>query len=300
MTRLEKRNLRNGILFCAPWILGFLGLQIYPIIYSFYLSATDYSGFGRAVFTGLSNFREFFRDPMAAQAAYNTLYYTAFAVPVGVVVAIMLALAMNQKVKEVAVYRAILYLPSILPAFAMVYIWLLFINPAYGLLTRVFTLLHLPQIDWIGDRHFTKPSVVILAQYGAGNAALIFLASLRSIPRDLYESAEIDGAGIFRKFFTITLPMITPIILYDVIWGLSAGLQAFTQAYLMSSGGGRTGVVGPSNSLLFYVVYIYKTAFQYSRMGYAAAMALFLFLASVLIAIGVFKWGRSWVHYETD
>ncbi|MDR1420921.1 MAG: sugar ABC transporter permease [Treponema sp.] len=300
MTRLEKRNVRNGLLFCAPWILGFFGLQIYPIVYSFYLSLTDYSGFGKAVFIGIGNFREFLRDPMAAQAAYNTLYYTAFAVPVGVVVAIMLALAMNQKVREVAVYRAILYLPSILPAFAMVYIWLLFINPAYGLLTRLFTLLHLPQIDWIGDRHFTKPSVVILAQYGAGNAALIFLASLRSITRDLYESAEIDGAGVFRKFFTITVPMITPIILYDVIWGLSAGLQAFTQAYLMSSGGGRTGVVGPSNSLLFYVVYIYKTAFQYSRMGYAAAMALFLFLASVLIAIGVFKWGRSWVHYESD
>jgi multiple sugar transport system permease protein len=237
---------------------------------------------------------------MVKLAIYNTFYYTAFAVPVGIVVAILLALAMNQKVREVAVYRAILYLPSILPAFALVYVWLLFTNPAYGLLSRLFLAVGLPQIDWIGDRHFTKPSIVILAQYGAGNAALVFLASLRSIPRDLYESAEIDGAGIFRKFFTITLPMITPIILYNIIWGLSAGIQAFTQAYLMSSGGGRSGVVGPSNSLLFYVVYIYKTAFQYSRMGYAAAMALFLFIISVLIALGVFKWGRSWVHYESE
>ncbi|MDR1949880.1 MAG: sugar ABC transporter permease [Spirochaetaceae bacterium] len=300
MTRLEKRNLRNGLLFCAPWIFGFFALQIYPIFYSFYLSATDYSGFGRAVFVGLANFKELFRDPMVGLAAYNTLYYTALAVPIGIVVAILLALAMNQKVREVPVYRAIIYLPSILPAFALVYVWLLFTNPAYGLLSRIFTFLHLPSIDWIGDRHFTKPSVVILAQYGAGNAALIFLASLRSIPRDLYESAEIDGAGIFRKFFTITLPMITPVILYNMIWGLSAGLQAFTQAYLMASGGGRSGVVGPANSLMFYVVYIYKTAFQYSRMGYAAAMALFLFAVSILIALGVFKWGRSWVHYESE
>jgi multiple sugar transport system permease protein len=296
---MEKRNIRNGLLFCAPWLFGFLALQVYPIIYSFYLSATDYSGFGKAVFIGLSNFRELFRDATVFLSAYNTLYYTALAVPVGVVVAISLALAMNQKVKEVSVYRAILYLPSILPAFALVYIWILFTNPAYGLLNRIFLFLHLPQIDWIGDRRFTKLSVVILAQFGAGNAALIFLASLRSIPRDLYESAEIDGAGVLRKFFTITLPMITPIILYDIIWGLSAGLQAFTQAYLMASGGTR-GLVGPSNSLMFYVVYIYKTAFQYSRMGYAAAMALFLFLVSVLIAIGVFKWGRGWVHYESE
>jgi multiple sugar transport system permease protein len=296
---MEKRNVRNGLLFCAPWLFGFLALQVYPIIYSFYLSTTDYSGFGKAIFIGLANFKELFRDATVLLSAYNTLYYTALAVPVGIVVAIALALAMNQKVREVSVYRSILYLPSILPAFAMVYVWLLFTNPAYGLLNRIFLFLHLPQIDWIGDRHFTKISVVILAQFGAGNAALIFLASLRSIPRDLYESAEIDGAGIFRKFFTITLPMITPIILYNIIWGLSAGLQAFTQAYLMSSGGTR-GPVGPSNSLMFYVVYIYKTAFQYSRMGYAAAMALFLFLVSVLIAIGVFKWGRSWVHYESE
>ncbi|AEF80875.1 carbohydrate ABC transporter permease [Leadbettera azotonutricia] len=298
MSRLEKRNLRNGLLFCAPWIFGFLALQIYPIFYSFYLSTTDYSGFGKAVSIGMANFKELVSDPMVRQSAYNTLYYTAFAVPVGIVVAIGLALAMNQKVKEVSVYRAILYLPSILPAFALVYVWLLFTNPAYGLLSRIFLALHLPQIDWIGDRHFTKPSVVILAQYGAGNAALIFLASLRSIPRDLYESAEIDGAGVFRRFFTITIPMITPIILYNIIWGLSAGLQAFTQAYLMASGG--YGLVGPSNSLMFYVVYIYKTAFQYSRMGYAAALALFLFLGSVLLAVGVFKWGRSWVHYESE
>ncbi|GHV13464.1 sugar ABC transporter permease [Spirochaetia bacterium] len=299
MSRMGRRNVRNGLLFCAPWIFGFLALQVYPIIYSFFLSTTDYSGFGKPIVIGLANFKEIFRDPMVARSAYNTLFYTAFAVPVGIVVAIGLALAMNQKVKEVAVYRAILYLPSILPAFALVYVWLLFTNPAFGLLSQIFRFFGLPAIDWIGDRHFTKPSIVILAQYGAGNAALIFLASLRSIPRDLYESAEIDGAGVFKKFFTITLPMITPVILYDIVWGLSAGLQAFTQAYLMASGG-NSGLVGPSNSLLFYVVYIYKTAFQYSRMGYAAAMALFLFLVSILIAIGVFKWGRSWVHYESE
>ncbi|GHU15680.1 sugar ABC transporter permease [Spirochaetia bacterium] len=298
LSRMDARNIRNGILFCSPWIIGFICFQIYPISYSIYLSATEYSGFGKAVFVGLGNYKELFGDPMLYLSAYNTFYYTAFAVPLGVVVAVCLALAMNQKLREVTVYRAILYLPSILPAFALVFIWILFTNPQYGLMNRLFIWLHLPFIDWVGDPAWTKPSIVILAQFGAGNAALIFLASLRSIPKELYESADIDGAGVFRKFFTITVPMITPIILYNLIWGLSAGLQAFTQAYLMASGG--SGVVGPNNSLLFYVLLVYKTAFQYSRMGYAAAMSIFLFLVSIVIAVIVFKWGRSWVHYESE
>jgi multiple sugar transport system permease protein len=263
-----------------------------------YLSTTDYSGFGLAINIGLGNFREMIRDTFVPQAITNTLIYTAMAVPLGVVVAICLALAMHQNVKEVTVYRAILYLPSILPAFALVFIWILFTNPMYGLLSVLFRALHLPFVDWVGDPNWTKPSLVILAQYGAGNAALIFLASLRSIPRDLYESADIDGAGVFRQFFHITLPLITPVILYDIVWGLSAGLQAFSQAYLMA--GVSNNMVGPGNSLLFYVVYIYKTAFNYSRMGYAAALSVFLFIIAVAMALVVFFWGRSWVHYENE
>jgi multiple sugar transport system permease protein len=299
MTRLVRRNVRNGLLFISPWILGFLALQVYPILYSLYLSLTEYSGFGAAALIGFKNFREIFADPLFRVSIGNTLFYTFWAVPVGIVVAIILALAMNQKVKEVAVYRAILYLPSILPAFALVFVWILFTNPQFGMFNMVFNALGLPFIDWIGDARFTKPSLVILAQYGAGGPALIFLATLRSIPKELYESAEIDGAGVFRKFFSITLPMITPIILYQMIMGLSGGLNIFTQGYLLT-GGARAGQVGPSNSLLFYVIYIYKNAFMYSRMGYAASLSVVLFLISVFIAFIVFRWGRNWVFYESE
>jgi multiple sugar transport system permease protein len=274
--------------------------QVYPIFYSLYLSVTEYSGFGGAKFIGLNNFVELFsRDPTFFVSLKNTLFYTFWAAPVGIVVAIVLALAMNQKVREVAVYRAILYLPSILPAFALMFVWILFTNPQFGLLNRLFNLLGLPFIDWIGDARFTKPSLVILAQYGAGGPALIFLATLRSIPKELYESAEIDGAGVFKKFFRITLPLITPIILYQMIMGLSAGFNIFTQAYLLT-GGARGGTVGAQNSLYFYVLYIYKNAFQYSRMGYAASLSVILFMISVLIAFIVFRWGRDWVHYEAE
>jgi multiple sugar transport system permease protein len=299
MTRLVRRNVRNGLLFISPWIMGFLILQVYPIVYSLYLGLTEYSGFGPASFHGLKNFFELIKDPFFSVSMKNTLFYTFWAVPVGIVVAIILALAMNQKVREVAAYRAILYLPSILPAFALVFVWILFTNPQFGLFNLVLNKLGVPFIDWIGDARFTKPSLVILAQYGAGGPALIFLATLRSIPKELYESADIDGAGIFRKFFSITLPMITPIILYQMIMGLSAGLNIFTQGYLLT-GGARGGTVGPSNSLLFYVLYIYKNAFMYSRMGYAASLSVVLFIISVIIAFIVFRWGRSWVFYEAE
>ena len=299
LSRLERRNLRNGLLFISPWIIGFLGLQIYPISYSFYLSLTEYTGFGRPRFIGFQNFVELTlgQDMFLFTAIRNTFEYTAMAVPIGIVVAIILALCMNQRVKEVSVYRAILYLPSILPAFAVMFVWLLFTNAQFGLLNQFFIFLGLPVIDWIGDPRFTKPSLVILAQYGAGGPALIFLASLRSIPKDLYESASIDGAGVIRKFFKITLPMITPIILYQLIMGLSAGLQVFTQAYIIS-GGARGGTVGSQNSLLFYVLHIWRSAFMHSRMGYAACLSILFFVVSVIIAMIVFRWGRSWVNYD--
>ena len=297
LSRLEKRNLRNGLLFIAPWLIGFFGLQIYPIGYSFWLSLTEYSGFGKATFIGIKNFLDLKLDPILLTTVKNTLIYTVLAVPIGIVVAIILALCMNQKVREVSVYRAILYLPSVLPAFALVFVWLIFTNAQFGLLNQFNILLGLPVIDWIGDARFTKPSLVILAQFGAGGPALIFLASLRSISKDLYESAELDGAGVFKKFFSITLPMITPIILYQLIMGLSNGLQVFTQAYIIS-GGARLGTVGSQNSLFFYVLYIWQNAFKYSRMGYAACLSVLFFAVSVIIAMVVFRWGRNWVNYD--
>jgi multiple sugar transport system permease protein len=301
MNRLGRRNLRNGLLFALPWIIGFLILQIFPIFYSFFLSLTRYNGLGNPVFIGLGNFKTLFSDAMAGLASVNTLYYTFWLLPVGVTIGISLALAMNQPVREVAVYRAIFYLPSVLPSFALVFIWILFTNPQYGVLNRLFVSLGLPYINWIGDPKFTKPSLVILAQYGAGGPALIFLASLRSIPKELYESADLDGAGPFRKLRYITIPMITPVILYDIIWGISGGLQAFTQAYLMSSSAsGQDAMAGPANSLLFYVFYVYRSAFMYSKMGYAAALSVMLFIASLFIAFIVFRWGRGWVFYEAE
>ena len=296
---LERRNLRWGLLFISPWLIGFILLSIFPIVYTFYLSLTRYSGLREPTFIGLQNYSRMAADPLFWKSAYNTLYYTLLAVPVGVVMAMILAIAMNRKVREVAVYRAIFYLPSILPVFAISFIFVVLLNPGYGLVNFVLSSFGLPSPNWLGDPAFAKIALVMIAQLGAGQWALVFLAGLRGIPAELYESAEIDGATGWRKFFHITLPLMTPIILYDIIIGLSFGLQVFTSAFILTGGATRGGA-GPDDSLMMYVFYLYKQAFQYGSMGYAAALSVVLFIVSLLLAGAVFRWARGWVYYEAE
>jgi multiple sugar transport system permease protein len=292
---MERRNLKWGLLFISPWLFGFIVFGIFPILYTFYLSLTRYSGIKAPVFIGVQNYQRMAGDPLFLKAAYNTLYYTLLAVPIGVVVAMVLALAMNRKVREVSVYRAVYYLPSILPVFAISFVFVVLLNPGYGLVNWFLTALGLPSPNWLGDPAFTKLALVMIAQLGAGQFALVFLAGLRGVPMELYESADIDGAGGWQKFRAITLPLMTPIILYDLIIGLSFGLQVFTSAYILT-GGGRTAA-GADNSLLTYVFYLYKQAFQFGQMGYAAALSVVMFVVSLVLAAAVFRWARSWVFY---
>jgi multiple sugar transport system permease protein len=294
--KIERRNLRWGLLFISPWLVGFLVFGIFPILYTFYLSLTRYSGIRDPVFIGAANYPRMVADPLFWKSAYNTLYYTLLAVPIGVVVAMLLAMAMNRKVREVTFYRAIFYLPSILPVFAISFIFVVLLNPGYGLVNWLLTSAGLPSPNWLGDKDYTKLALVMIAQLGAGQWALVFLAGLRGIPTELYESADIDGAGPARKFFSITLPLMTPVILYDIIIGLSFGLQVFTSAFILT-GGAQRGGAGPDDSLLTYVYYIYQQAFQFGAMGYAAAMSVVLFIASLLLAGAVFRWARGWVFY---
>jgi len=292
---LERRNLRWGLFFISPWLFGFIVFGIFPILYTFYLSLTRYSGIRPPVFIGLQNYQRMAADPLFWKSAYNTLYYTFLAVPIGVIVAMTLALAMNRKVREVAFYRAVYYLPSILPLFAISFVFVVLLNPGYGVVNWLLSALHLPSPNWLGDPAYTKLALVLIAQLGAGQFALVFLAGLRGIPQELYESASIDGASTWPKFRHITLPLMTPVILYDLIIGLSYGLQVFTSAYILT-GGGRTAA-GADNSLLTYVFYLYKQAFQYGQMGYAAAMSVVMFVVSVILAAAVFRWARGWVFY---
>ena len=291
--RQDLRSLLVGLLFISPWIVGFFLFLVYPVVANFYLGMTQYSGFGPPQWIGLQNYVELVRDPLFWKSLSNTLYYVILAVPLGVFVAIALAMAMNQKVREVAVYRMLLYLPSIAPVFAlsMMLIWLL--NPRYGLFNYLLGLLHIPAINWLGDSHWSKLAIVLIAQFGAGQFGLIFLAALRAIPSSLYDAASLDGAGPWRKFFYITLPLLTPTILYDVIIGIGFGLQVFAPAYIMTDG-------GPLNSTMFTALYIYKNAFEYSRVGFAATVSGILFAINATLAIVTFWSSKYWVNYTLE
>jgi multiple sugar transport system permease protein len=291
--RRDLRSLLVGLLFISPWIVGFFLFLVYPVVANFYLGMTQYSGFGPPQWVGLQNYVELVRDPLFWKSLSNTFYYVILAVPLGVLVAIALAMAMNQKVREVAVYRMLLYLPSIAPVFAlsMMLIWLL--NPRYGLFNYLLGLLHIPAINWLGDTHWSKLAIVLIAQFGAGQFGLIFLAALRAIPSSLYDAASLDGAGPWRKFFYITLPLLTPTILYDIIIGIGFGLQVFAPAYIMTDG-------GPLNSTMFTALYIYKNAFEYSRVGFAATVSGILFAINATLAIVTFWSSKYWVNYSLE
>ncbi|MGH2534884.1 MAG: carbohydrate ABC transporter permease [Thermomicrobiales bacterium] len=296
LTKRERRNLAKGLLFISPWIIGFVAFLLYPMIYTIRIGFTDYSGFGEPTWIGLGNYERMLRDDLFWTSLYNTFYYTALAVPIGVVVAMALALAMNQRLPEVPIYRAILYLPSILPLFALSFIYLTLMDPTKGIFNRFLIFIGLPNVNWFGDPTYSKLALVILAQFGAGQVAIIFLAGLKGIPQTLYEAASLDGAGTWRKFKNVTLPLMTPVILYDIILGLTLGIQIFTQIYVIF---GTDPPGNPTNSTLTYVIYLYVNGFRYSQMGYAAAQAWVLFLITLVLALLIFRWSKRWVHYET-
>ena len=293
LIRGDTRNLLYGLLFISPWIIGFFLFLVYPVLSNFHLGMTQYSGFGAPEWIGFQNYITLFKDPLFWTSLYNTFYYVVLAVPLGVVVAIGLAIAMNQRVREVGWYRVILYLPSVAPVFAlsMMMIWLL--NPRFGLFNYILSWVHIPAINWLGDPHWSKLAIVLLAQFGAGHIGLIFLAALRAIPPNLYDAASLDGANQWRKFRHITLPLLTPTILYDIIIGLGLGLQVFAPAYIMTQG-------GPLNSTMFTALYIYKNAFEYNQVGLAAAVSGILFIINATLAIVIFWSSKYWVNYHLE
>lgn len=295
LTRKERRNLGLGLLFISPWLVGFAVFLLYPIYYTVRMSFTRYTGFGDPEWVGLDNYREMLDDDRFWTAVYNTLYYTALAVPIGVVVALTLALAMNQPLPEVPIFRAIIYIPSVIPLFTLSFVYQVLMNPTQGIFNRILLWFGLPNINWFGDPTYAKLALVILAQFGAGQAAIVFLAALKGIPGSLHEAASLDGASVVRRFFNITLPLMTPVILYDIILGLSLGLQIFTQVYIL--GGEPPG--SPANSTMMYVLYLYVNAFRYGELGYAAALGWVLFLVTLVLALIIFRSSKWWVNYET-
>ncbi len=292
-SKVERRRLWLAMLFIGPWIIGLLAFTIYPIVWTIYLSFHRYSGFGEMTWIGIDNYSRMLEDPMFSKSLWNTFYLTGLSVPIGVVVAMVLALAMNQDLPEIPIYRVILYLPSVLPLFAISFIFWALLDPNQGIVNEALRSIGLSPPNWFGDPRYAKLGIVIMMQFSAGQIALVFLAGLKGIPQSLHEAAMIDGAGVLSRFRNITVPLMTPVILYDIILGISIGLQAFVQSFIITKG-------GPANSTTFIVNNLYNNAFRYGNLGYAAAIGVFLFVLTFIIAGVVFQTSNKWVHYDLN
>jgi multiple sugar transport system permease protein len=283
--------------FVSPWLIGFLLFGLGPIVASIVLSFTDYSLFKPPRWIGAENYRELLADPLIWKSLGNTVFYVFFAVPLTTAGALLLAVLLNQKVKGIAIWRTIFYLPTIVSGVAMGVLWRWIFNPELGLansiLRPILKPLGIADPQWLLDPVLAKPAYVIMSVWGMGGGMIIFLAALQSVPKHLYEAAEIDGAGHVRKFFAVTVPMVSPAILFVLTMGTIGSFQIFAQAYVMS---GR----GPDNSTLFYVLYLFDQAFRYFRMGYGSAMAWVLFAIILLVTMVKFTLAKRWVYYEGE
>lgn len=290
---LRRHEAWHGALFAAPWIIGFLAFVAGPFIVSFFMSFTSYKVGVGSDWIGLANYDEMFRgDPLFWKSLYNTGYYVFLAVPLGVIGSLLIALLMNQKVRGIPIFRTMVYIPSIVSGVAVAYLWMWLLDPNIGLVNFVLRGAGLPAPLWTQSEAWAKPALVLVSLYGIGGSTMVvFLAGLQNIPESLYEAADLDGAGPFNKFLNITLPMLSPIILFNFVVGIIASFQVFTQAYLMTRG-------GPANSTMFYVLYLYNVAFWYGRMGYGSALAWMLFMIILGFTLLQLKITNRWVYYE--
>ncbi len=297
MTPGEKRNLRNGLLFALPWLVGLTVFTAYPVLASLFYSFCDYSVLQSPVWAGTDNYRRMLDDTVFWVSLKNTLIYTLLSLPAGMAVALALALLLNTEVRGMPVFRTIFYLPAIVPLVASAMLWLWIFNGSYGLLNwvlgPVFGLVGITPPAWLGDPAWAKPALALMSLWGVGNSMVIYLAGLQGVPRQLYEAAAIDGANTWRRFWHVTLPLISPVIYFNLIMGIIGTLQVFTQVFVMT--GGADG--NPARSTLFYALYLFSVAFYDLRMGYACAMAWLLFLLIVTLTILATKLMEKRVYY---
>ncbi len=302
MTREERRNLRTGLWFISPWIVGFLALCVYPLLSTLYYSLCDYSVLSPAVFVGAANYKELFTDAIFWKSVYNTVFFAVFAIPLGMLASLTLAILLNFDLPGKGIFRTIFFLPSLVPMVCLAVLWQWMLNGDLGLvnnsirpfLSGMNSLFgtHLSAPNWLQEARYAKWGVIFAGLWGVGQAVVIYLAGLQDVPRHLYESADIDGANFWHKTLHITLPVISPVIYFNTIMGLIGAFQVFAVPYVMTG-----GEDGPARSLLFMTTYLYQNAFDYWNMGYACAIGLTLFLLILGLTYIATKLSERHVYY---
>lgn len=288
---LAQRRTVIGYIFIAPFILGVILWWLLPAVVAANLSFHRWNLISPPRFVGLANFERLFADPLLMQSLHATFIFTIFSVPIGLAFAFLLALLLTTRIRGIAIFRTIYFLPSIVPAVAGAILWAWIFNTEFGLLNVVVRALGGPRIAWLQDPNWTMVAFIILSIWGVGGTMIIYLAGLQGIPTMYYEAADIDGAGRWAKVRHVTLPLMSPIIFFTLILGLIGSMQVFTNAFLITNG-------GPQNATLFLVLYIYRMAFQSLHMGYAAVLSWLLFFILAVLSLIVFRYFGRRIYYE--
>ncbi|MGG4340648.1 carbohydrate ABC transporter permease [Paenibacillus lautus] len=285
-----------GYLYIMPWLLGLLVFTIGPMLFSLLLAFSKWdiiTGVQSIEWVGLDNFKAIFHDELFYQSLKVTFIFALVSVPLYQIVSLLIAVLLNMRSRGMNVFRLIYFMPSVIPAVAVSMMWVMIFNPEYGILNKALGWFGIQGPAWLQDPSYALGALIVMGIWGVGNTIIIYLSGLQSVPEDMHEAAELDGAGRFRRFFSITLPMISPTIFFNLIMGIIGGFQYFTQAFVMTNG-------GPLNSTLFYNLYLYNKAFQDYEMGYASALSWILFVIILVFTLIVIRSSSMWVYYQGD
>lgn len=291
--RLSQREAFYGYLFILPWLIGFLALRFGPMLASLFLSFTEYDILSAPQFIGFANYVKMFtEDPSFWDSLRVTLTYAIFSVPIGLALSLGIALLLNQNVPGIAVWRTIYYLPSVVSGVAVAMLWVWLFHSQFGLFNLALSLIGIDGPSWLSDPDWALTALVIMSFWTIGGGMVINLAGLQGIPTEMYEAASLDGANAWHRFWSVTLPMMSPVLFFNLVMGVIETFQYFTNAFVMTNG-------GPGRATLFYNLYLFQNAFRFYKMGYASALAWVMLLIILLLTVGIFKSSPYWVYYES-
>ena len=278
----------------SPWLAGFFLLTAFPMVASLALSFMDWDMLSPPQWAGLANYEKlFFIDPLALHSLKITVVFSLVSIPLNIVFGLAIAMLLNTNIRGLSVFRTIYYLPAILSGVAVAILWQWIFSTEFGLLNTALRLFGIEGPAWLGSKIWVIPAFVVMRLWSVGGGMVIYLAGLQAIPTDLYEAAEIDGANWQQRILRITLPMLSPTIFFQLITGVIFSMQIFTETFIMTNG-------GPANASLFYMLYLYRQAFQYFKMGYASALAWVFFVVILLLTLILFATAKFWVYYEAE
>lgn len=315
MTKRDAQQLGKGLAFLSPWIVGFCAFMLLPIVLSFYYSLCEYSGLQKPMYIGTGNYEQLLGhpgkrlfawltgnldslspsdagDPIFWLSVKNSLYYAAMVIPSSLLLSLGMAMLLNTPIPGQSIFRTIIFLPSLVPIVASAMVWMWLYNGKYGLINHMLAKIGINGPAWLNDENWALPAIAIMSLWGVGHSVVIYLAGLQDVPRELYEAAEIDGAGIWGRLWHVTLPFLSPVIFFNLIMAIISVLQVFDLPFIMTPNG------GPSRSTELVAVYLFDNAFRFAQLGYASSIA-WIMLVMILILTGLAFWSsKRWVHYQ--